>query len=283
MSAGSPMVARLGLANFLRESRGSSSAVQAAAVAGFSKATLSRVERGETTISPGDAKVLMEHYGVAADTIESILPLAYAAKEAGWWQRYKGAVPDWFSLFIGVETAAHRIRTYEPEWVPGILQTPDYAQSLIEKDVSAPSPDDVQEGVNLRQRRQEKLTGTAPADLGAVVSEAALYRVVGGSRVHREQLQHLLSLSERTNVDLRVLPFTAGSHAASYGSFVILDYTVVQTEYALVYVEYCGGAIYLEHEKEVDLHTHTFASLQADAASTETTRELITRALRSAA
>lgn len=274
------MVARLGLATFLRESRGNRSAAQAAAVAGFSTATLSRVERGETTISPGDAKVLMEHYGVAQDVIESILPLAYAAKEVGWWQRYKGAIPDWFSLFIGVETAAHRIRTYEPEWVPGILQTPDYSQVLIEKDVNVPlDTKDVQEGVNLRQRRQEKLTGENPADVSVVLNEAVLHRAVGGSEVQRGQLEHLLAMSELDNVELHVLPFSAGGHAASYGSFVLLDYSVVKRDYALAYVEYCGGAIYLESEKEIRLHSQMFTSLQDDAASTEETRKLIKDAL----
>lgn len=276
MSVGSPMVARLGLANFLKEARGKRSSAEAAAVAGFSKATLSRVERGESTISPGDARLLMSHYGVAADMIESLADLAYAAKQPGWWQRYKSALPDWFSLFVGVETAAHRIRTYEPEWIPGILQTPEYSRALIEKDIRVPDEEsEIQEAVNLRQRRQEKLTGDEPTAIQAVINESALYRQVAGPEVLREQLDFLLTMVRRDNIDLKVLPFANGAHAAGYGSFVLLDYTVVGKDYALAYVEYSGGAIYLESEEEVSLHSRMFNSVWQDAAPDSNTEDLI--------
>lgn len=274
------MVARLGLANFLREARGKRSSAEAAAVAGFSKATLSRVERGETTISPGDARLLMTHYGVPADALESFADLAYAAKEPGWWQRYKSALPDWFSLFVGVESAAHRIRTYEPELIPGILQIPEYSRALVEKDVQVPSAEQqVQDAVNLRQRRQEKLTGDNPANLLVVISESALLRQVGGPEAHREQLEYLLAMSLRDNISIKILPFASGAHAASYGSFVLLDYTVVNKDYALAYVEYSGGAIYLEAEDEISLHAQIFNSLWQDAAPPAATEGLIKDAL----
>lgn len=276
MSVGSPMVARLGLANFLKEARGKRSSAEAAAVAGFSKATLSRVERGETTISPGDARLLMSHYGVAADMIESLADLAYAAKQPGWWQRYKSALPDWFSLFVGIETAAHRIRTYEPEWIPGILQTPEYSRAIIEKGVQVRDSEElILESVNFRQRRQEKLTGENPADFQAVINEAALHRQVGGAEGHRAQLDYLLTLSQRENFDIRVLPFSSGAHAASYGSFVLLDYSVVGRDYALAYIEYSGGAIYLEAEEEISMHRQMFDSLWQDSAPGTETEELI--------
>ena len=270
------MVARLGLANFLKEARGKRSSAEAAAVAGFSKATLSRVERGETTISPGDARLLMSHYGVAADMIESLADLAYAAKQPGWWQRYKSALPDWFSLFVGIETAAHRIRTYEPEWIPGILQTPEYSRAIIEKGVQVRDSEElILESVNFRQRRQEKLTGENPADFQAVINEAALHRQVGGAEGHRAQLDYLLTLSQRENFDIRVLPFSIGAHAASYGSFVLLDYSVVGRDYALAYIEYSGGAIYLEAEEEISMHRQMFDSLWQDSAPGTETEELI--------
>lgn len=280
MSVGSPMVARLGLANFLREARGKRSSAEAAAVAGFSKATLSRVERGETTISPGDARLLMTHYGVRADMLESFADLAYAAKQPGWWQRYKSALPDWFSLFVGVESAAHRIRTYEPELIPGILQIPEYSRALVEKDIQVPSDEQqVQDAVSLRQRRQEKLTGDDPANLLVVIGESALHRQVGSHEIHREQLEYLLTMSLRDNISVKVLPFTSGAHAASYGSFVLLDYTVVHKDYALAYVEYSGGAIYLEAEDEISLHSRIFDSLWQDAASLDTTEGLVKDAI----
>ena len=270
------MVARLGLANFLKEARSKRSSAEAAAVAGFSKATLSRVERGETTISPGDARLLMSHYGVAADMIESLADLAYAAKQPGWWQRYKSALPDWFSLFVGIETAAHRIRTYEPEWIPGILQTPEYSRAIIEKGVQVRDSEElILESVNFRQRRQEKLTGENPADFQAVINEAALHRQVGGAEGHRAQLDYLLTLSQRENFDIRVLPFSSGAHAASYGSFVLLDYSVVGRDYALAYIEYSGGAIYLEAEEEISMHRQMFDSLWQDSAPGTETEELI--------
>ena len=274
------MVARLGLANFLKEARGKRSSAEAAAVAGFSKATLSRVERGESVISPGDARLLMMHYGVPADVIESFADLAYAAKQPGWWQRYKSALPDWFSLFVGVESAAHRIRTYEPELIPGILQTPEYSRALVEKDIQVPSLEEqVQDAVSLRQRRQEKLTGEDPAEFRAVINESALYRQVGGPDTHQEQLEYLLTMGQRDNLSIRILPFTSGAHAASYGAFVLLDYTVVNKDYALAYVEYSGGALYLESEEEISLHSRIFDSLWQDAASPSETEGLIKDAI----
>ncbi|GAA1122150.1 helix-turn-helix transcriptional regulator [Nocardiopsis composta] len=270
------------MANFLKQARGKRTAAQAAAVAGFSKATLSRVERGETTISPGDTQRLLQYYEVPEDVIEAFVSLAYAAKKPGWWQRYKAALPDWFSLFVGVETAARRIRTYEADLVPGILQTPEYSRAVIEQDVHAPvSEQEIQDAVSLRQRRQEIVTRQEePAKLVAVVNEAALRRVVGGPDVHRAQLEHLLLMRARNNIDLRGIPFSAGAHAASYGSFVLLDYKVVDTDYALAYIEYCGGAIYLEAEEEIAMHARMFESLRQSAASPEETEELIKDALR---
>ncbi|MDA2809940.1 helix-turn-helix transcriptional regulator [Nocardiopsis sp. RSe5-2] len=281
MSVGSPMVARLGLANFLRQSRGGRTAAQAAAVAGFSKATLSRVERGETSISPGDTQRLLQYYGVPDEVAETFIELAYAAKKPGWWQRYKAAMPDWFNLFVGVETAAHRIRTYEADLIPGLLQIPEYTRAIAEQDIPAPATTgEIEEAVSLRQRRQEILTREdAPAQLSAVINEAALQRRVGGPDVLRAQLEHLLTALEQDNIDLRVLPFAVGAHPASYGSFVLLDYTVVDTDYALAYVEYCGGALYLEAEEEIALHSATFDGQQQRAASPEDTKELIKDAL----
>ncbi len=280
MSVGSPMVARLGLANFLREARGKRSSAEAAAVAGFSKATLSRVERGESIISPGDARLLMSHYGVPEETIDSFTNLAYAAKQPGWWQRYKSALPDWLSLFVGVESAARRIRTYESELIPGILQVPGYSRALIIKDAEAPTVEEqIQDRVNLRQRRQEKLAGDEPANLMAVINESALHRQVGGPETHREQMEHLLEMSARENLSIRVLPFTTGVHAASYGSFVLFDYSVVNKDYALAYVEYSKGALYLEAEDEISMHSRIFDSLWQDAASQAETEGLIKDAI----
>lgn len=222
----------------------------------------------------------MSHYGVDADTIESFADLAYAAKQPGWWQRYKAALPDWFSLFVGVETAAHKIRTYEPELIPGILQTPEYYRAIVEKDLKTPvSEEQVLDAVNLRQRRQEKLTGDDPANLLAVINESALYRQVGGPDTHREQLDHLMVMSQRDNLSIRVLPFASGAHAASYGAFVLLDYTVVTKDYALAYVEYSGGALYLESEEEISLHSSMFDSLWQDAASPAETEALVKDAI----
>ncbi|MFD3687683.1 helix-turn-helix domain-containing protein [Nocardiopsis sp. NPDC058631] len=269
------------MANFLREARGKRSSAEAAAVAGFSKATLSRVERGETTISPGDARLLLSHYGVPGTVIESFAELAYAAKQPGWWQRYKSALPDWFSLFVGVETAAREIHTYEPELVPGILQTPEYSRALMDKDLKVPDVEhEILEAVSLRQRRQEKLTGDEAAEFRAVINESALHRLIGGPDTHREQLEYLLAMGSRDNIKIKVLPFTSGAHAASYGAFVLLDYTVVDTDYALAYVEYAGGAVYLEARDEISLYRHMFENLWQDAATADETEDLIKTAIR---
>lgn len=179
-----------------------------------------------------------------------------------------------------MESAAHQIRTYESELVPGILQTPEHSRALVEKGILVPSVEEqVQDSVSLRQRRQEKLTGDDPATLLAVINESALYRQVGGPNTHREQLEYLLEMNQRDNVSIRVLPFASGAHSANYGAFVVLDYTVVNKDYALAYVEYSGGALYLEAEDEVSLHSRIFDSLWQDAASLPETEGLVKDAI----
>ncbi|GAA3752348.1 helix-turn-helix domain-containing protein [Salinactinospora qingdaonensis] len=281
MVGSSPTVARRTLARVLRESRTARgiTSKEAAAHAGLHPSTLSRIERAEVKVEPGTAALLLEHYGVSTEDRNSLLEVARAARQRGWWQQYRGAVPEWFSSYIGLETEATRLRTYETELIPGIVQTPDYARALVAADVLAPADEkEAEKRVTVRQERQQRLTGDNPLHLSVVLNDAALYREIGGPETMVSQLEHLLAMSKLPNVQLRLLPFTAGGHPAGYGSFVILDFPEIHN-HTVVYVEYCGGALYLEEPTELETYTSMFERLNDHACDVPASQELVQRAL----
>lgn len=281
MAKSSPTVARRTLARVLREARadkGISSQV-AAAHAGLHPSTLSRVERAEVKVEPGTAALLLEFYGVGAADRKILLEVARAARQRGWWQRYRKAVPDWFNTYVGLETEATALRTYETELVPGILQTAEYARVLVELDALPPADDkETEKRVAVRQERQERVTGDNPLALSVVLNEAVLYRQVGGPNVMATQVEHLISVSALGNVEIQVLPFSAGGHPASYGSFVILEFSQVH-DHTVVYIEYCGGSLYLEERSELETYTSMFTRLRMSAADDSESQALLRKAL----
>lgn len=280
----SPTVARRTIARVLRDSRLASktSAQAAAAHAGLHQSTLSRIERGEVKVEPGTASLLLELYGVSEEDRKALLEVARVARQRGWWQRYRGAVPEWFDTYVGLETEASQIRTYESEWIPGILQTSAYARNLIELDAIPPeSEKETEKRLAVRRERQERIAGSNPVELHAVINEAALHRQVGGPKTMAEQLEYLASAALRPNVTIQVLPYEAGGHPASYGSFVLLDFDQIH-EHTVVYIEYCGGSLYLEEQEEIATYESMFQRVaSAHASNQKISMELIRRAINS--
>ena len=176
--------------------------------------------------------------------------MAREANTPGWWQHYGDVLPQWFRTYVDLESAATLIRTYEGQFVPGLLQTDDYMRAVIH-DASLESSEEVGRRVRLRMARQTLLTREHPPRLWAVVDEAALRRPVGGREVMRGQLERLLDATKLPNVTLQILPFAAGAHSAMVGAFSILRFADRELP-DVVYLEHLTNAIYLDKRAEVE-------------------------------
>ncbi len=172
------------------------------------------------------------------------------ANEPGWWRAYGDAFPTWFEQHLGLEEATSLIRTYEVQFIPGLLQTAAYAEAVIRLGRPVDTPDSIQRRVELRMTRQELLTRPGAPKLWVVVDEAALRRPLGGTEVMREQLRHLIETSALPNVTLQVLPFHVGGHAA-HGPITVLRFPVPDLP-DVVYLEQLTSALYLDKPDEVD-------------------------------
>jgi transcriptional regulator with XRE-family HTH domain len=217
-----------------------------------SRAKLWRIESGKTPIKIGDVRALCWLYKVDQATTDALANLAQGTSARGWWEDYGDVLPDWFSLYVGLEAAASEIRTYDPELVHGLLQTPNYHRALfvdsgVEVDEGA-----VQQQIKLRQGRQQAVTvRTPPLRVTAVLGAGVLARQVGSRAVMKEQIARLRELNQLDHVDIRVLPWSAGAHAAiRMGGFMILDFDNPDDP-PVVYLESHTGARYLEKPEEL--------------------------------
>ncbi len=253
-SASGPTVLRITLGSHLRrlrEARGLSREAAGDAIRG-SHAKISRLELGQVRVKPRDLDDLLTLYGVdETEQRQPLLDLAERASAPGWWHAYGDVLPAWFENYVGLEQAAILIRTYEAQFVPGLLQTADYARAVVRLGYPCRTDDEVHQRVELRRHRQELLTRTAPPTLWAVLDEAALRRPVGGTDVMRAQIDHVLAVGEQPHVTLQLVPLHAGGHAAAGGPFTLLRFAEPDLG-DLVYLEQLTTARYLDKPHDVE-------------------------------
>ena len=253
-SAGGPTVLRMLLGAHLRRLREAASVTREDA--GWeirsSESKISRMELGRVGFKERDVEDLLTLYGLD-DEQERIrlLALARDANNPGWWHRYGDVLPNWFQSYLGLEAAASVIRTYEVQFVPGLLQTAEYARAVVLLGHDAPGETQVERRVNVRVTRQRLLARANPPLLWAVVDEAALRRTIGGRDVLRGQIEHLLEVTKLPNVRLQVVPFDVGGHAAAGGAFSILRFPDEDLP-DVVYVEQLNSALYLDKRDDVE-------------------------------
>ncbi|MFP3960941.1 helix-turn-helix transcriptional regulator [Actinomadura fulvescens] len=250
---GGPTVLRILLGSQLRklrEARGISTEEAGYEIRG-SHSKISRMELGRVGFKERDLSVLLTLYGVD-DPAEraSLLELAREANTPGWWHRYGDILPSWFEVYLALEEAASLIRTYEVQFVPGLLQTEDYARAVVRLGFPEASDDEVQRRVRVRMTRQERFTSPDAPPLWAVIDEAVLHRPLGGGNVMRAQIEHLISMAELPNVTLQVVPFGAGGHAAASGTFTVLRFAEPGLS-DVVYLEQLTTALYLDKPADV--------------------------------
>lgn len=277
---GGPTVRRIVLGSqlrLLREARGISREA-----AGYhiraSESKISRLELGRVSFKERDVSDLLSLYGVNdPEQREPLLAMAKEANKPGWWQSYKDVLPQWFQPFIGLEEAASLIRTYEVQFVPGLLQTEEYARAIMTQGNRQAPSDVVDRMVSVRMSRQKILSRDNPPRLWVVVDEAALRRPVGGPKVMRKQLEALLDLVEHRTLSLQVMPFSLNGHTVDGGAFSILRFPDSDLS-DVVYLEHLSGATLLEKRDEVDTYMDAMNRLCVDStAPGEATAKLLTR------
>jgi transcriptional regulator with XRE-family HTH domain len=240
-----------------------------------SASKISRVETGRVSVSPRDVRDMLSLHGVDEERRESLVQLARESRQKGWGHAYSDTIQPWFATYVGLEDAAAEIRTYEVSLVPGLLQTEDYARTVISAGNITGAQEDVERRVALRMARQPALTGADPPQLWAVLDEAALRRAVGGPGLMRLQLDHLAECAAMPNVAVQVIPFGAGAHPGMGKPFVILGFRE-RADPDVVYLEDLTSTLYLEDADEIDTYNRLFNHLRATALSFEESAALIT-------
>ncbi|MEU7995932.1 helix-turn-helix transcriptional regulator [Micromonospora sp. NPDC049060] len=240
-----------------------------------SESKISRMELGRVGFKERDVADLLTLYGVtASEEREALLKLARDANSPGWWHRYGDVLPNWFQSYLGLEAAAALIRSYEVQFVPGLLQTREYARAVVLLGHGRAAPAEIERRVALRMQRQRLLHRENPPQLWAVVDEAALRRPIGGPRVMREQVAALIEATKSPNIRLQVIPFAAGGHAAAGGAFTILRFGDRELP-DIVYIEQLTSALYLDKRDDLDYYAVAMERLCVEAEPPERTPEIL--------
>ncbi|RZU23629.1 helix-turn-helix transcriptional regulator [Streptomyces sp. BK239] len=259
----------------LREAAGLSRE-EAARALRVAPATVRRMETAEVSLKIPYVQVLLDAYGVPAQEADAFVALAEEANRPGWWQRFHDVLPEWFSLYVSLEGAARLIRSYEPHFAPGLLQTEAYARAVLESGtVGRRSPEAIERHVSLRMARQRLLEGPDAPHLWAVMDETVLRRPVGADpAVMRGQLDKLLEFAERDRITLQVAEFADGPHPGTSAPFSLFRFAEPELP-DMVVTEYVSGALYLDSRNEVSAHLEVLDHITTHAASAERTKELL--------
>ncbi|MBW8794884.1 MAG: helix-turn-helix transcriptional regulator [Streptomyces sp.] len=249
---------------------------EAARVLRVAQATVRRMEMAEVALKIPYLQVLLETYGVAEEEQAAFVRLAEEANQPGWWQRFHDVLPDWFSLYVSLEGAARVIRSYEPHFLPGLLQTEAYARAVMEAGTIGHSdPAAVERHVALRMTRQRLLEQHDPPHLWVIMDETVLRRPVSTDcAVMREQIDKLLAYGERDRITLQIAEFASGPHPGTYAPFTLFRFAEPELP-DMVFTEYLTGALYLDSRDEVGAHREVLDHMTARAASAHRTEELL--------
>lgn len=238
---------------------------------------ISRMECGRTSFKLRDVADLLSTYGVNDDDERAtLLALAQQANAPSWWHAFGDVVPRWFEDYLRLEQAASVIRSFEAQFIPGLLQTEAYARAVIQLGCDTAAGDEIDRRVSLRMRRQQLVRRPDPPHVWAVIDEAVLHRPIGGAATMRAQLAHLAEISESPSVTVQVMPFSAGGHATAGGSVTILRFAEDEVR-DVVFLEQLTSAVYIDKAADVDRYWHVMNSLAIEAAPAPATTEIIHR------
>ncbi|MEU5897893.1 MULTISPECIES: helix-turn-helix transcriptional regulator [Streptomyces] len=238
-----------------------------------SQSKISRLENGRRSISQRDVRDLCGVYEVEDHrVVDSLMQMAKDSRQQGWWHSF-GDIP--YSVYIGLETDAASLRVYDPQVVPGLLQTRAYAEALITGALPETTPTDIEKRVQVRMRRQDRISAPdMPLRLWTVLDESALRRVVGSRHLMRDQLEHLVEQSQLPHVTVQVIPFEMGAHPGLNGQYAILEFPDA-ADSSVVYIEGVTSDLYLEKANDVQQYSVMYEHLRAQALNVEQSRQLI--------
>ncbi|MFI6920426.1 helix-turn-helix domain-containing protein [Nonomuraea spiralis] len=240
-----------------------------------SESKISRMELGRVGFKERDVADLLTLYGVMDEQARAaVLDLVTTANEPGWWHRFNDVLPTWFQAYVGLEEAAARIRTYEVQFVPGLLQTKEYARAVVTAGSAGIAAEEIARRVDLRLERQRIFDRPDGTVFWAVIDEAALRRPIGGFEVMRAQLEHLIDLMRQPNITIQIMPFSFGGHSAEGGAFSILRFPDRDLP-DVVYVEQLASALYLDKREDVDRYTEVMERLCAVSTTPDETIDLL--------
>jgi transcriptional regulator with XRE-family HTH domain len=241
---------------------------------GVNAATLYRIEHARVRPQTRTLRTLLDLYGVGREQQDELVGLLREARQRGWLHAYQSELPEHYTTYIGFEGEADTVWNYESLFVPGLLQTEDYARAVIRGGLPQASREDVERRVEVRLERQSLLLGDNPLKLWCIVDEAALRRMVGGRAVMETQLRHLIEASESPCVTLQVIPFDAGAHPGMPGSFILLQFAEAAIP-DVIYIDTMAGELFLEEEGDVRRYRLMFEHLRAVATSPDATKALV--------
>lgn len=240
---------------------------------GISQPTLSRIERAAVEIKVPTVRSLLDVYGVDGERRDALLALAREARQQVWWHAYGDVLPDWFEVYIDLETEADTLDTFDVQFVNGLLQTEDYARAILAMSVPEAAAEEIERRVEVRMQRQARVA-SGELRLRCVLDEFVVRRGYGGPVVMGAQIDQLIELAQLGNVSLQVLP--AGASVGVLGSFSILEFPS-PTDPLVVYLEHEVGALYLEKPEQVRQYARLYDRLRAAALSPEASVEHLAR------
>jgi transcriptional regulator with XRE-family HTH domain len=246
----------------------------AARVLDVAPLTIRRMELAKGKWKLPYVKTLLEEYGVPEDEARTFLTLVREANQPGWWHRYRDALPSWFSGYVSLEEEASLIRAYEPHYIPGLLQTEDYARAVLRHAVRNADEAELERRVAVRMQRQKLLTGSEPPELWVVIDETVLRRPMVSSDVLRAQLDRLIEAVQLPNIKLQIMPFGFCAHEGMYGPFTVFRFPHEEIS-DIVYVENLVGAVYLDEYDDVTTFQKALDRMCAQALQVQRTVEFL--------
>jgi transcriptional regulator with XRE-family HTH domain len=291
---GSPPVRRRLLGSALRKYREDLGFTldQAARILECDRSKISRIETGQRGIRAKELRELLTDYGVADGEQEALLAIAHSGRQGGWWLEYRDVLSEAGQDYVILELAAAEILAYEPDQIPDLLQTPEYASALADADANCTSGDQREHAIEVKLARQRIVLGARSPKLEVVITEGALRQAVGGTRVMRGQLGWLADVADaglvttlpdgdeagagaRARVSLQVLPFAVGAHAAAgCGPMTVLRFARSQG-LGVVHLSGLSGGVSLEDREEVARYLRTFGRLRSAALSASASARLL--------
>lgn len=236
--------------------------------------TVRRMEKAEVGLRIPYVRELLHTYGVAPSEVDDFLSMAREANQPGWWYSYRDVLPEWFSAYVSLESEASVIRLYEPHYVPGLLQTHDYAAALMHVGFPNATKEDIDRRVALRLKRQDLLAKPEAPAVWAILDETVLRRPVGGADVMRAQIDHLTEVLDMPKVRIQILRFTVGAHPGAFGPFHYFRFGFSELP-DVVYTESLVGSVYVDQPADVVTYLEVLDRMSVQAAPVARTRSIL--------